>query len=368
MEELSLVENEYELSDGMKQRLRELNEWAMLLDNNGKVVWSFDKPQELENSYTQSDLARMSRWYLHDYPVNVRVWEDHIMVVGRPKHMVWKYNLEFPEAWVAYLAFAGLWMLFLNFLWVLALSFLFARRWSKSREQARIEWISGISHDIRTPLSMVMGYSDTLVDSGNLSDTERQQMAVIRHQSLVMKELVEDLNLTSRLEYSMQPLRVEWVHPAAVLREVAAAFLSDAKEGELQVEMEISEQARELWVRVDRKLFIRALRNLFHNSIQHNDRERAMVIELRMWKEGKWCLIRFADNGSGYSPEVLNQLQSWKKKRAVQNIRGLGIVCKSVAAHGGKIRFENRKEGGGICEIRLRGSARNSRKWFFKKW
>lgn len=367
MEELSLAGNEYGLSDGMERRLRESNHWAMLLDENGKVVWSFDKPEELADSYTRSDIARMSRWYLHDYPVNIRVWEERIMVVGRPKNTVWKYNLEFPEAGVRFIIAACLWMLFLNFLWVLALSFVFTRRWSKSREQARIEWISGISHDIRTPLSMVMGYSDTLTDSGNLSDAERHQTAVIRHQSMVMKELVEDLNLTSRLEYSMQPLRVEWVRPAAVLREVAAAFLSDAKEGELQIEMEISDQAQELWVRADRKLFIRALRNLFHNSLQHNDCRQTMVIGLRMWREGKWCLIRFTDNGAGYCTEALRQLQSRKRKRSMQNIRGLGIVCKSVEAHGGKIRFENRKEGGSICEIRLRGSYRTPGKWSYKK-
>ena len=349
-----MTDSGYALNSAMEERLRSQDWWAMLLDGEGKVVWSFDKPEEVKDAYSLSDIARMSKWYLKDYPVYLRVWEDYIMVVGQPKHTVWKYNLEFPELWIDTVLKSFVWMVLLDLLWVLGLAFFFVRRWSKSREQARIEWVSGISHDIRTPLSMVMGYSDGLVDSENLTPMERQQMAVVRHQSIVMKELVEDLNLISRLEYSMQPLHVEKVRMAAVIREVAAAFLGDAKEEELEVEVEISSQAEQSWVKADRKLLVRALRNLFHNSLQHSKQGEKVVIWLRMWREGKWCCVSFADNGTGYSVEVLRQLQSRKKKRTAANIRGLGIVYKTVLVHGGKIRFENREEGGSFCEMRLR--------------
>ena len=200
---------------------------------------------------------------------------------------------------------------------------------------------------------MVIGYSDALCGSGNLTEEERRQMALIRHQSMVMKELVEDLNLTSRLEYSMQALRVEKMRPAAVLREAAAAFLSDAAEGKLEIEAEISEQAEELWIEADRKLLVRALRNLFNNSIQHGEQGEVTVISLHMWKEKRWCCISFSDNGVGYSQEVLNQLQSRKKEKAEPKIRGLGIVRKIVLAHDGKIRFENNREGGCFCTMKF---------------
>lgn len=64
---------------------------------------------------------------------------------------------------------------------------LFLQTVYEKREQARIEWIAGISHDIRTPLAVVMGYSDTLEHSEGLPEEIRQQAAVIRHQSVVMK-------------------------------------------------------------------------------------------------------------------------------------------------------------------------------------
>ena len=296
---MTVTDEGYVLSESMQIKLAELKQWAILLDENGNVVWSYKKPEDVKESYSQAEIARMSRWYLEDYPVYLRIWDEKILVVGVPKHSVWKYNMEFPLSWIDYMGKVWFWIIILDFLLILILAFFFARRWSKNREQVRIEWIAGISHDIRTPLSMVMGYSDTLQNSSNLTEEERRQVAVIRHQSIVMKELVEDLNLTSRLEYSMQALRVEKVRPAAVLREVAADFLSDAAEGELEIEIEISEQVEGLWIKADRKLLVRALRNLFHNSIQHGRQQETTVISLHMWKERRWCCISFSDNGVG---------------------------------------------------------------------
>ena len=359
MDELVLTEDGYKLSDAMKIQMEELDQWAILLNENGKVIWSYRKPAEIKESYSISEIARMCRWYLKDYPVYLRVWDDRIMVVGRPKHSTWRYNIEFPVSWIKYIQEVWIWLVLFDFLMVLFLAFFFTRRWSRNREQVRIEWISGISHDIRTPLSMVMGYSDALQGSENLSTEERRQIAVIRHQSMIMKELIEDLNLTSRLEYSMQALRVEKVRPAVLLREVAAAFLSDAGEGELEIALEISPQAEEVSVKADRKLLVRAFRNLFHNSLQHSEQNETIQITIHMWQEGRWCYISFSDNGIGYPPEVLDRLRDKRKKRAAQNIRGLGIVQKIVLAHKGKIRFENNRQGGSFCEICLRTCTRN---------
>lgn len=361
MEALTCTQNGYELSASMQEALTKMQQWAMLLDENGKVIWSYRKPVEIKESFTRSEIARMSKWYLEDYPVYLRVWEDRIMVVGVPKSSMWKYNIEFPISWIDYMKSVWIWIVLFEFVLVLLSVFFFTRKWSKNREQVRMEWISGISHDIRTPMSMVMGYSDALLSSANLSAEEKRQMEVIKHQSIVMKELVEDLNLTSRLEYSMQALRVEKLRPAAVLREVAAAFLSDVNEEEADIDMVVSGQAEELWVRADRQLLIRAFRNLLNNSLQHGQQQTATVITLRMWKERGWCCIGFADNGVGYSQDVLHRLHNRKKKRVSQHIGGLNIVQKIVLAHGGKIRFENNKQGSSFCEIRLRAYSVKSR-------
>lgn len=352
-EALLVTEGGYVLTDEMAQKLAEKEQWAMLLDGEGHELWSYRKPAELANSYSRTDIARMTRWYLDGYPVWLRVWKDEIMVVGMEKDTVWKYPVEFSISWMDYVKQVGLYFLLINIAWIVLLAALFTRRFMRNRERARIEWIAGISHDIRTPLSIVMGYADTLEKNGELSEEARQQAAVIRHQSVVMKELIADLNLTSQLEYSMQPLRREYVRPAQTLRSVAAAFLNDDSEGNLQIEVEIDGKAEQTALSADEQLLQRTFRNLILNSIKHSGHSEALEIRIRMWEERRHLWICFEDNGAGYSEEVLRRLRNQKKKDAGPNIRGLEIVKKIVTAHGGRVRFGNREEGGSFCEMRF---------------
>ena len=63
--------------------LQENDAWAMLLDQNGAVVWEQGMPEELPRAYTSAGIAAFSRWYLQDYPV--KVWgqpDGRLMVVG----------------------------------------------------------------------------------------------------------------------------------------------------------------------------------------------------------------------------------------------------------------------------------------------
>lgn len=350
---LLITEDGYALTDEMAQRLAEKEQWAMLLDGEGRKLWSYRKPVELPDSYSRADIARMTRWYLQGYPVWLRIWDDEIMVVGMGKNTVWKYPVEFSISWMDYVKQVGLYFLLINVAWIVLLAAFFTRRFMRNREQARIEWIAGISHDIRTPLSMVMGYADTLEQNGELSEEARQQAAVILHQSVVMKELIADLNLTSQLEYSMQPLRMEKIRPAQALRSEAAAFLNDDAEGNLRIEVEIDAKAEQIMLRADEQLLQRAFRNLIINSIKHGGQSEAVEISIQMKEERRRFLIRFEDNGTGYSEEVLRRLRDKKKKDAGPGIRGLEIVKKVVLAHGGKIRFGNREEGGSFCEMRF---------------
>ena len=354
MEALTLTQNGYTLDWEVEEEFARKDQWAMLLDEDGRVIWSIRKPEELEDEYSGPEIARMSKWYLEGYPVHIRVWDDRIMIVGMQRETMWKYNIEFSIPWMDFVKQTILAFFFINFTWIVALAFIFTKRFARNREWARIEWIAGISHDIRTPLSVVMGYADTLEHSAGLPEEARQQAAVIRHQSVVMKELIADLNLTSQLEHSMQALRKENVRPAEVVRSVAVSFLNDSASGQLEIDMQIQPDAEQMCVKADRQLFVRVFRNLINNSIKHSGKSEAVKIWITMWREKQKCHIRLEDNGVGYSEEVLRRLRSRKKDAAGENIRGLGIVKKIILAHGGKIRFGNGEDAGSYCIIILR--------------
>ena len=254
MKALTFTKNGYVLSEEMQEEFERQDQWAMLLNEDGRVVWSIRRPEELETEYSRSEIARMTRWYLKGYPVHLRVWDDRIMIVGMQKDVMWKYDVEFTLSWIDFVKRVFLAFLLTNFIWIVVLAFAFTKRFMKNREQARIEWIAGISHDIRTPLSMVMGYADTLEHNEELAEEARQQAAVIRNQSMVMKELISDLNLTSQLEHSMQALRKERVCLAEIVRGVAASFLNDSAYRTLEIEVEIDEAGESMSVNADRKL------------------------------------------------------------------------------------------------------------------
>lgn len=86
----------------------------------------------------------------------------------------------------------------------------------QKKETARANWISGVSHDIRTPLSMVMGYAGQIEENEALPEADRKKARIIRQQSIKMKNLINDLNLASKLEYNMQPINPVPVNLVAV--------------------------------------------------------------------------------------------------------------------------------------------------------
>ena len=93
MDELSaaLVRTEggYAFTGG--EYLAEKELWAMLVDEGGAVVWQQGKPADVPDRYSLTDVAAFTRWYLSDYPVQVRVREDGLLVAGGPKGSTWKH-------------------------------------------------------------------------------------------------------------------------------------------------------------------------------------------------------------------------------------------------------------------------------------
>jgi len=96
----------------------------------------------------------------------------------------------------------------------------------RNKDTARANWIAGVSHDIRTPLSMIMGYTSQLKTSLNLSDETDKKLSVILKQSERIKNLINDLNLASKLEYNMQPFEQKKENVVAVVRQVVVDFLN----------------------------------------------------------------------------------------------------------------------------------------------
>ena len=320
--------------------LLEEDRWAMLIGENGQVVWSFRKPSEVPDAYTLTDVASFTRWYLRDYPVQCRVRDDGLLVVGAPKNSVWKHDMAMNMDAVYQLPFWFLGFFLAALGCVLALAYLVVRRWFRQAQQvrdtARSGWINGVSHDIRTPLSMVMGYAAQMEADPALPPERRRQASIIRAQSQAIRDLVNDLNLTMRLDSDMQALRREPLQPAPFLRQLTADFLNSGMAEGYPVEVDLPGEGLPS-MEADAFLLRRAVNNLLSNCVRHNSPGCPIALGARA--EDGYVVFWVESGGAAEIPAASQASRPLEADGGAAHGTGLRLVSQIAAAHGGEARF-----------------------------
>ena len=391
--ELQQVDGQFTLPDDIVALLDQDHAWCMLIDNaTGNVIWNYKLPADIPVQYTYGDIAKMARWYLEDYPVFVSARNDGLLVLGYPKDSYWKLSAYKTIASIKIDAIGYIIVFFLNIGIVLLLFIFNSRKTEKAikpiligieeiaagqktqlaeqgelseinaklnhvsktlqrRDTARANWISGISHDIRTPLSMVLGYSSSLEKNHKLDADVQEKVTEIRQQAEKIKRLIEDLNLTSKLEYDMQPLRISNIYPVELARQVVCEFLDSDLDKKYVFEFESDPQCETEFIRGDEVLLKRAVTNLIQNSINHNANGCKITISLSCSE--KEITIIISDNGVGVSPEKLKALNAKthyleSTDRTLHLRHGLGVllVRQIVDAHKGTMQIESEEQKG----------------------
>ena len=173
----------------------------------------------------------------------------------------------------------------------------------------------------------------------------------IRRQSLIIRQLIADLNLTSKLAYQAQPLKKSRFQPAALARSCIADFYNEGlggkREAEYEFETVIQEELEQVWIDADEKLLARAVRNLIGNSIRHNPKGCRIRVTVEEQREDIRFLVE--DTGSGI-PE--NVVQNMDAPDSTVHIMGLRLTEQIAKVHGGRLEFVRREDGrydAGIC-------------------
>ncbi len=399
----------YVLSEEMEQTLESENAWAIFIDNDTmQVAWHTDGlPEEIPSQYSISDISMLTRGYLTDYPTFTASAENGLIVVGFPKDRYWK--LMYPS-WDYYfiknapyiaLIVVGINITVIFLIYIIANSKLLRsvkpiavgvqalpteepvyvkergllsdlakdinqtaeilqsqRADLRKKETARANWISGVSHDIRTPLSMVMGYAGQLEDAPDLSEENRKKASIIRQQSLKIKNLINDLNLSSKLEYNMQPLYPEPVNLIAVARQCAADFINLDLDEKYSLDWDVLDDLPACIVNGDKNLLYRAISNLLNNAQSHNPNGCHITLQIRT--ERTLCRITVVDDGVGITDEQLDKLRNTphymiSDSSTTEPRHGLGllIVQQIVTAHHGETHFATAYPHGFCVEIEL---------------
>lgn len=208
-------------------------------------------------------------------------------------------------------------------------------------EQSREEWMAGISHDLRTPLTAVQGYGH-LLESGQFTWSEqelRDMGGTIREKSAYMLELLQDFSLTFELKNhtpgeNLEPLELNEFVRRAVLRYVNDVMLPE-------VLLDFEDGGRPVEIMANAKWFQRLLDNLITNAVKHN--EPGTKIGLGVRKEGNNAIVTVQDNGTGMDEETKARLfeRYYRGTSTDEGVDGSGlgmsIAYGVVAAHKGSI-------------------------------
>lgn len=390
----------YDLDEQVTELLQHNEAWAMLLGEDGQVQWDYRLPNDVPRTYNLVDVALFSRYYLMEYPVYIWEHEDGLVVVGYPKKSHWKYQFDVLSDWMSSLPLRLVMLLLLNAAVALLISVVIGMRlmrgirplvdgvhsiareepvWLnskeifgdlarsinsasailqkktaalKARDEARSNWIAGISHDIRTPLSMVLGYASEMEDNLDLPEEQRHQAGIIRRQGEKLRSLVSDLNLVSMLEYEMQPLQLKHIRLAVLARQVATEFLNNGLDDRYVIELKMTDEA--VQIKGDEKLLLRAISNLVENSMRHNPQGCEITLETSLSEDRSKYRFIVRDNGRGIPQEQLAEITelpySSRRRRSVQQGHGLGLpmVARIAQAHQGRLKLVSSVDQGGL--------------------
>ncbi len=214
-----------------------------------------------------------------------------------------------------------------------------------SVDKLRKEMIANISHDLRTPLTSLSGYIETLfIRRHDITMSERERfLSIAQKESQRLKKLIEDLFELSKLESNQTPLNTEPFPIGDLMQDIVAKYDLICSEKNIKINTHFPQNLP--WIVADIKLIDRVLQNLFDNAIRYNQVDGRIDVSLQ--QVDNQLLIKIANTGETITPSVLTQVfDRYFKNSDVEGSTGLGlaIVKKIVDLHGSIIRVESEND------------------------
>jgi len=204
-------------------------------------------------------------------------------------------------------------------------------------------FVANVSHDLRTPLTMIIGFSQALIDGTARREEVTDSAAVIHDEALKMERLVDDLLQLTRLESGLMTLDRHPVEVQAFLGSVVERALHGYGQVSLPA-FQIDAQNSLPPIDVDSAQIERALRNLLNNAVQHTPATGTITIQAKR-SEDTWVEIGIRDTGTGIPAEEISRVferfyrTDKGRDRGEEGHAGLGlaIVREIIEAHGGHV-------------------------------
>jgi signal transduction histidine kinase len=227
----------------------------------------------------------------------------------------------------------------------------------KRYKDSRSEFFANISHELRTPMTYLEGYTKVLQEGLYQSDEEKNQYLTIVHQEAVrLKLLIHDLFELSKMEEGKVPLQPEWIDVTEVVDQVLLKTKMKAKEKGLTFQLDIGEDIPLIFA--DGHRIEQVLYNLIDNAIRYTEQGTISVSLSQSLTDS--VSIHIKDSGIGIPeseiPYIFERFYRVEKSRAREfggTGLGLAIVKKLIELHGGKVKVTSQSGEGTTFSITL---------------
>ena len=214
-----------------------------------------------------------------------------------------------------------------------------------AHEESRKLMIANISHDLRTPLTSMLGYMELIFENQNLDKAKKNEyMKIIYNKGNALYDLMEEFFQISKLDSNDMGISLKKINLSELIRQNVISFFSQIQK--LNIEPEINLGDDDLYLLCDEKVINRILNNLINNSLKHGMGGTKIGINLSYDKG--YVTIEVWDNGQGINESDINHVfdrlyMADKSRSAALKNSGLGltIVKKLVEILEGKIEVES---------------------------
>jgi Osmosensitive K+ channel histidine kinase len=218
------------------------------------------------------------------------------------------------------------------------------------QERYRGNLLRAISHDLRTPLSGLMGTSEIIMDMSNQSDPRYNLAKQIYNDAQWLRSLVENILSLTRLQDGKLVLNKQLEAVEEVVGSAVCHILQ--RSAEYDIEVKIPNEL--LLVPMDAKLIEQVLINLLENAEKHTLPGEEITVSVNVDDKLNIAVFTIADRGEGIAEEDLPNIFKMfytSNSKHIDSQRGIGLgltICEAIVkAHGGNISANNRKDGPG---------------------
>lgn len=375
----------YKVNQTAKILIKKHNLWVMILDQkSGNAKFNIKKPKNIKTQFDYADVIKFSRYYLDDYPIFTQIKKEQkdIYIIAFPKESIIRYGNNFFDLKriqifpILILVIIFVNCLFCLFLYLYSVTFLnrniqpiinaigklpvglnkqvnsvqeldrltlavnSANKKLRKNEEFKENWISGIAHDIKTPLSVIVANASLAIEKTDNDDLLKNLKPTLI-ESHYIQNLLNDLNIFARLTNGNLKLNQEITDIIPFFKEIIIQIINQEIWNDFNFEFIPDNKLLGKKMYIEKSLMSRVIHNLIYNSVLHNPSGCNIQIVLNYISRNKFSVI-IRDNGIGTSTDRLKNINKIEEFNFdISGVRrsgmGLKISNQIVDLHGGSM-------------------------------